>query len=299
MANNHHVPGARRALAHLSTLALLVSVVTEAGAAAAQELETPAAAAGVTEPVPATVVEPVRDLALSLAPAPATGDGRWRGGILFDEDFRAAIRLHAIEDQEIARHVSDVLLMSTAVGAAVDALATPLAQGDGGLALRASFAHLLALGVTIGAGEIVKHAVGRARPFERDCAEDPTRTGCDDGDIYSSFYSLHSGVTFTSAGFMCAVHGVRGLYGNTAADATACGVSLAMAATTGLLRVVADRHYLTDVLVGAALGFLVGFLLPLAIVPDVDHGNSGVVTPQMLEATPPAPMIGPTFSGTF
>ncbi|UJR86951.1 phosphatase PAP2 family protein [Sandaracinus amylolyticus] len=285
----------------LRTSALALALVASTSIASAQEAAPSAsprsASAGVTSPMPPTIVEPVRDFALTLAPAPVS-DGRWRGGILFDEAFRSAIRLSAVEDQEIARHVSDVLLLTVPLVALVDGLATPLAQGNGELAWRATFAHVLALGVTLGAGEIVKRAAGRARPFERDCAEDPTRRGCGDSDIFSSFYSLHSGVTFTSAGFMCAMHGVRGMYGNTAADATACGVSIAMAATTGLLRVVSDRHYISDVLVGAALGFLVGFFLPLAIVPEIDHAQPTPVTPQALEGPPPV-MIGPTFSGTF
>lgn len=289
---------AHQTLFRLRALALGISIALAANArAAAQDVEPPASVGG-AEPLAASVVDPVQGAALSLAAAPAVSDGRWRGGILFDEDFRAAIRLRAIPEQEIARQVSDVLLVSTMVGAAADALATPLAQGRTELALRASFAHILALGVTLGAGEIVKRAAGRARPFERDCADDPTRAGCGDSDVFASFYSLHSGVAFTSAGFLCATHGVRGMYGNTAADATACGLSLAMAATTGLLRVVSDRHYLSDVIVGATLGFLVGFLLPLAIVPEVEHGG-GPVTEQLLEAPLAAPMIGPTFSGAF
>jgi hypothetical protein len=75
-------------------------------------------------------------------------------------------------------------------------------------------------------------------------------------------------MAFTSAGFSCAMHLSRRLYEDPASDGIACGTSVAMAGTTGLLRVLSDRHYLSDVLVGAALGFVVGYLVPLAIVPD-------------------------------
>lgn len=225
-------------------------------------------------------------LAIDLPALSPTGigarvaDGRWRGGILFDEGFRSAIRLSAVEDQEIARTISDLTLGATVLLAiGVDAALVPALREDGELVWRAQLAHALALGVTMAGGELVKRLVGRARPYERDCADDPTRHGCDASDVFHSFYSLHSGVAFTSAGFSCSMHLDRGLYGDVAADATACGVSLALAATTGILRVVSDRHYLSDVLVGAALGFLVGYLMPLAMVPDLRQSAPGAVAP--------------------
>jgi membrane-associated phospholipid phosphatase len=283
---------------HVAVVALLALGALAPASAAAQSV-VPAA----TTPVPAPVLGPVSGAALRLGATPSLlrGDGHWRGGILFDEGFRSAIRLSAIEDQEVARQISDVLLVGTMVGVfASDVLGAPLAQGDGDLAWRAGFAYVAAIGVTMAAGELIKHAVGRARPFERDCEEDPERHGCDDGDIFSSVYSLHSGMAFTAAGFSCSMHLSSGLYGDTAADATACGISLALAATTGLLRVVSDRHYLSDVLVGAALGFLVGYLMPLAIVPDVGAAPppAAAASSQAVSA-PGGGMIGLTFSGEF
>lgn len=193
----------------------------------------------------------------------------WRGGILFDEGFRGAARLSSVEDQEVARILSDVTLFAVMMQAAVvDAALVPLVQGDTDLAWQASFAHSLALGLTLTIGTGVKEAVGRARPYERECADDPQRAGCEDSDRFHSFYSGHTSMAFTSAGFSCAMHLSRSLYGDEVADASSCGASLALATTTGLLRVLADRHYLTDVLVGAVLGFLVGYIVPLAVVPE-------------------------------
>lgn len=243
-------------------------------------------------------------LAIELPGLAPRGDGHWRGGILFDEGFRGAIRLSAIGDQEIARTISDLTLGATVLMAAgVDAALVPAVQEDGELVWRAELAHTLALGVTISAGEIVKRLIGRARPYERECADDPDRHGCDAEDRFHSFYSLHSGVAFTSAGFSCAMHLERGLYGDLAADATSCGISLALAATTGLLRVVSDRHYLSDVLIGAALGFLVGYLMPLAMVPDV-HRDPAIAPPPQTQQTPiggpaGAAPIGISIGGSF
>ena len=40
------------------------------------------------------------------------------------------------------------------------------------------------------------------------------------------------------------------------------GTGLGLATFTGYLRIAADKHYFTDVVVGAAFGSLVGFLVP-------------------------------------
>ena len=193
----------------------------------------------------------------------------WRGGILFDEEFRSATRLSEVPAQETARRISDVMLFATMIdAAAIDAALVPALQGDSNLAWQASMAHALALGLTLSAGEIAKTTVGRARPFERDCQSDPQRTGCSDSDAYHSFFSLHTAMAFTSAGFSCAMHASRSLYGDPTADAMGCLTPVLMASATGLLRVLSDRHYISDVLVGAAIGFLVGYLVPLAIVPE-------------------------------
>jgi membrane-associated phospholipid phosphatase len=202
-------------------------------------------------------------------PGPGGDANTWRGGMLMDESFRDTIRLHAISDQEVARMISDATLFATMMQAQfIDALLVPLLQGDPDLAWQASFAHSLSLGLTLGIGEIVKFSVGRARPFERDCATDPQRAGCDDSDRYASFYSLHAGMAFTSAGFSCAMHISRHLYDDPVADIASCGASIALAATTGMLRIASDRHYLSDVVIGSLLGFAVGYLIPLAVIPE-------------------------------
>jgi membrane-associated phospholipid phosphatase len=236
-------------------------------------------------------------IALHLGPdGPGASDARWRGGILFDERFRSAVRLAAVDDQEIARTISDITLGAAILNAAaVDAVAIPLAQGDTDLAWRASLAHALAQGLTLSIGEVVKRGSERARPFERECANDPQRAGCSDSDRFHSFFSLHTGMAFTSAGFSCAMHSARPLYQDVAADASSCLASIALASTTGLLRVASDRHYLSDVLVGAALGFAIGYLVPLAIVPErrAAPGDEGPVQNWAV-----APMLAPGTDGS-
>lgn len=143
-----------------------------------------------------------------------------------------------------ASTASDVLLVATMLqAAAVDALLVPMVQGEPELALHASLAHSLALGLTLGVGGI----------FES--------TG-------AGPYNLQTGVAFTSAGFSCAMHLSRRIHGEPAADFAACGASLAMATASGLLGTIGGQQDFGDVLVGGALGLLVGYLTPLAIVPE-------------------------------
>lgn len=231
-----------------------------------------------------------------------------RGGFLMDEQMRIATRATSLEGQQSAMNISDLLMLATIVNAGLlDGLITPLVQEDPDLAWQASAAHATALGLTLTIGGLVKTTVARARPYERECAAG--QDGCDDGDIYQSFYSLHTGIAFTEAGFSCAMHMARDLYGDPGADALACGASLAMAASTGVLRIAADRHYLTDVLVGGALGFAVGYLVPLLLVPARDERRAREDEPRSdfsWTAVPTFSMggesgtsIGVSISGTF
>jgi membrane-associated phospholipid phosphatase len=245
-------------------------------------------------------------LALSIAmlcawPAPGTAQRRatsaddadvWRGGVLLDEPARDALRLDAHDARETAASVSDVLLATNVLGTTLDALAAPLARGEPRLAWEATGANVLALAVTLAVGEIVKRSVGRARPFERACRADASDPACRAGDTFASFYSLHTGLAFTSAGSSCALHLGRSIDGDAAADAISCGASLALAAATGLLRIAADRHYLSDVVVGAVLGLVVGFVLPSLLVAPASPSPSGSST-QALGG------VGVQVSGTF
>jgi hypothetical protein len=64
-----------------------------------------------------------------------------------------------------------------------------------------------------------------------------------------------------------APHGARPA--RRAGDAAACATGLALATAVGVLRIAADRHYATDVLLGAGVGLLSGWLLPWLLHYDV------------------------------
>jgi membrane-associated phospholipid phosphatase len=87
----------------------------------------------------------------------------------------------------------------------------------------------LRVGVTYGAVFLIKALVHRQRPCGVDCGIDSE---------YASFYSAHTALAFSTLG------GAR------------LAISLPLAIGTGGLRVAAGKHYLTDVLTGAAIGAL-------------------------------------------
>ena len=66
---------------------------------------------------------------------------------------------------------------------------------------------------------------------------------------------------------------------------------LPLAALTGYLRIAADRHYLSDVLVGAGAGTLFGTLVPRLL-----HSPGAAATPQQRG---PARLPALTFGGRF
>jgi membrane-associated phospholipid phosphatase len=107
---------------------------------------------------------------------------------------------------------------------------------------------------------LTKNLVARTRPYVYN----------DDPDIPldlklsrtsgRSFFSGHTSSAFASMVFMASVF--ERLYPDSDARGWVWGGCLTAAATTGYLRYAAGRHYPTDILVGAAAGAFLGYLVP-------------------------------------
>ncbi len=205
-------------------------------------------------------------IALSLgAPQPPP---RW-GGNPFDDAVRDGLRVRDTDARHAVGLASDFLVLGlVAYTALVDGLAMPLSQDGPDAAWRSTAAYALVIGVTLTLDELVKDAAARSRPLEPGCDTSPLPAHCTALTRGMSFYSGHAATSFASAGFSCAMHLGRSLYGDTATDGTACGASLLAATAIGLFRVMADQHYLTDVLVGAIVGFATGYLIPILLIPE-------------------------------
>jgi membrane-associated phospholipid phosphatase len=183
---------------------------------------------------------------------------RWSGPILFDRPVRDALGAGSQGLRTAAARGSDVgELGLMAWPLIVDAgLVSWLSKGRGDVARRLLLVDIEAFALNGLLTSIMQRAVGRERPFAQGCGA-AGRPACEAPDERNtSFFSGHTSFAFTGATLLCFQHGRLNLYGD--ADALICPVALAVASATGLLRIVADRHWATDVLTGAAVGAAVG-----------------------------------------
>ena len=124
-------------------------------------------------------------------------------------------------------------------------------------------ATLSSMGVAQLATGISKRAFRRSRPnvvFDGD--------PINDGDDVHSFFSAHAATAFAAVASAGTIASRRG-----SPEATWIWIGgVGLAGSTGYLRVAADRHFLTDVLVGAAVGTAVGTLMPRLFDEDRSSG---------------------------
>lgn len=135
---------------------------------------------------------------------------------------------------------------------------------------------------------VLSRLIGRARPYVQDCTSPET---CLHGP-YRSFLSGHAMGAFTAAGLMCVHHEKLPLFGGGAPDTWACVWAVSVASLTSALRVVADEHWTSDVLLGAALGWGYGYFLPKLL-----HFHAAKAT-KKADGRPRAVTWMPTFAGT-
>lgn len=186
----------------------------------------------------------------------------------FDETFRGAFRLSSPGQRMTAANVSDVLVAALWL---YEAVVDPFVVAWGVHGQSATGAQMFLIDVevqtiTAALQGVVAAIVGRERPLSRDC-DDPAETlgresgACTGNDRHRSFFSGHTSQAFAAAGAQCMHHLHLPLYGSLT-PFVPCAASFAVAAMAGGLRIMADRHYMSDVLTGATIGTLVGVLVP-------------------------------------
>ncbi|MCA9642653.1 MAG: phosphatase PAP2 family protein [Myxococcales bacterium] len=196
-----------------------------------------------------------------------TADSGWRNGILIDDTARSGLVAHSPEGRARAGQVSDMMWYSTQGFAVLDSLVTPLAAdaGNTDVALQLTLINWQAFGFSFLATRIPVKAVGRGRPSLKECDADPGYDkACDPNDPgrTQSAFSGHTSMTFTAASLICMHHAYLELYGEPALDYGVCGLAMASATTVGTLRIVADKHWTSDVLIGAGIGLVSGLGVP-------------------------------------
>lgn len=107
--------------------------------------------------------------------------------------------------------------------------------------------------------QVVKFTVARGRPYTVDAPPELLATAKDPKDHYLSFFSGHTTFTFAMASAAGTVMTLRGYR----LGWLAWVIGMPLAATTSILRMAADKHWMSDVLVGMAVGGVVGAGIPL------------------------------------
>lgn len=133
--------------------------------------------------------------------------------------------------------------------------------------------------VAVGVNQTVKMIAGRARPYARaqaglapDALASPSKP-----DDNLSFFSGHAAFSFalaTSAGTIASLRGYRGA-------PVIWATAVPMAGVASFLRIAADKHYVSDVVVGAIVGAASGVLVPI-----VFHGREPRNDPSSSVASP-------------
>jgi len=205
------------------------------------------------------------DLSLTLAAATLWGTGyliedhlvpahcRWCNDNAFDARAREALLW---SEPKLAGALSDVGALVAAPALAFAGLASA-AYDAGAMKYFYQDALFVFEAVSIAAllNEVVKFSVARERPYVHYDAFDGHPTGSYER---TSFYSAHTNRAFalaSAAGMVASMRGYR-------LAPLIWTLGMITATVVGYARVAGDYHYLSDVLVGGALGSLVGAGLP-------------------------------------
>jgi membrane-associated phospholipid phosphatase len=220
---------------------------------------------------------------------PTRSERNWVGETPLDTATQEALGLDNPEDRTLLDQTSDGLLAALVLWPlAVDSLLyAGLGENAWDAAWQMSLISLEVFAINHALNITIKLLSRRERPHGLYCR---TRENYDDDPLCGdplpaeSFWSGHVSNAFAGAALVCLHHDVFDLFGDVAADGAACGSALAMAAATGIFRIMADRHWVTDVLTGAVVGSAIGILVPYLL-----HYQGGARAP--LRGAPPTPIV--------
>lgn len=113
-----------------------------------------------------------------------------------------------------------------------------------------------------GSTGIVKSSANRMRPFmyNDEVSYEIKKNAAKDEDANRSFYSGHSSTAFSSVVFCAKVF--DDMHPGSVYTPYIWGCGLALASATAYLRVEAGMHYPSDVLAGAIVGSIIGYVVP-------------------------------------
>ncbi|MBK6685696.1 MAG: phosphatase PAP2 family protein [Deltaproteobacteria bacterium] len=194
-----------------------------------------------------------------LAPHPPGG---WKGSTPIDDWLFDRVRFDSRQTQDDVSAISDVFANLLMLFPMIDVgVSAGLLGDDSDLLLQLWSIDLEAAALAGSLLVLSKRLVSRVRPGIPVCEGTLDDYRCRSDASRRSFASGHATAAFTGAALTCLHHSMVPLYGGHA-DAWICGGMMGLALTTSLLRVASDQHYATDILGGAAIGLLSGFLVP-------------------------------------
>lgn len=186
----------------------------------------------------------------------------WTGNNAFDNWFRERL-LASDEKREKYARASDALAL-TAIGfpILVDMIGVAFIgdrNEDVGLQMLGIQAQAFAIS---GFLTNVFKLTGRERPWALDAGCSDPSVSCS-SNANESFFSGHTSMAFTGAGLTCVEHQHLPLFGSGhVGGPIACASTLTMATLTGIFRIVSNQHWTTDVIAGAGVGLVSGWLMP-------------------------------------
>ena len=139
---------------------------------------------------------------------------------------------------------------------------------------------------TLSVNAFVKHLAHRSRPVAHFCESEHAVIPCPP-DTRLSFYSGHTSSAFAAAvaaGTIADLHHLENRKWIWASGLT-------FATATGVLRVMSDQHYATDVLTGMAAGGLAGWLIPKLHKPDRKVSPSAITPPAAPAVVAAVPVV--------
>ena len=192
---------------------------------------------------------------------PSSNEVRWRGDVLLDHGAHDFFAASTQSGRRMASSLSDYLALGLVLYPFVvdGLLVSGLGHGNYDVAFQLTMIGLQTMVMTNLMSNLSKRLVLRARPDIDNCK---TGNELECSSQNESFLSGHTAAAFAGAGLICANQQNLRLYGSDVAGAVTCGLALGTATAVGTLRMVANRHHLSDVLAGAALGLATGYLLP-------------------------------------
>jgi hypothetical protein len=183
----------------------------------------------------------------------------WTARNDFDEGIRDALRLGNRDARDVAHMTSNILMASMIAAPVVESFAVHgVRDSHWDVMWQTQMINLESFTFTGLVSSVMQNFIARERPFVRNCAFGV----CEGIQENRSMPSGHVAFGFAGAGLLCTHHKYQNYYNSQTTDTAICASGLAVATLDGLLRIVSDRHYATDVLAGTAIGLFSGFILP-------------------------------------